>query len=156
MDDISTISTIIVSVSVVTGVVFTILELRHLAKTRRTEVIMRVYETFGTKEWIGNIMKIGGAKFTTFEEYTQRYGLTEAFQVATVFGGVGVLLQENLIDVRLANSLFGPSVSLMWEALRPVIRGIREMAKQPWLFSQFEYLDHRLSAYRKEHPSTAS
>ncbi len=117
---------------------------------------MRVYETFGTKEWIENIMKIGGAKFTTFEEYSKQYGLTEAFQVATVFGGVGVLLQENLIDIRLADSLFGPSVSLMWDALRPVIRGIRETAKQPWLFSQFEYLDHRLSAYRKEHPSTAS
>jgi hypothetical protein len=156
VDDISTISTIVVTVSVVTGVVFTVLELRHLARTRRTEVIMRVYETFGTKEWIENIMKIGGAKFDTFEEYSKRYGLTEAFRVATVFGGVGVLLQENLIDIRLANSLFGPSVSLMWQALRPVIQGIRETAKQPWLFSQFEYLNQRLSAYRREHPSTAS
>lgn len=117
---------------------------------------MRIYETFGTKEWIENIMKIGGAKFETFEDYSKRYGLTEAFQVATVFGGVGVLLQENLIDIRLANSLFGPSVSLMWEALRPVIRGIRETAKQPWLFSQFEYLDTRLTAYRKENLGSAA
>lgn len=152
MDDISTISTIIVTVSVVTGVVFTVLELRHLARTRRTEVIMRIYQEFGRKEWIENVMKVGAAKFVTLEDYSTKYGLTAVLQVAMLFDGVGVLLQEDLIDVRLVNSLFGSSVRPMWEMVRPVVYGIRASGNQPTMFSHFEYLYNRLNAFRKENP----
>lgn len=50
MDDLSTISTIITTTSVVIGVVFAVLELRHLTGTRKTEIIMRIYDRFGTRE----------------------------------------------------------------------------------------------------------
>lgn len=156
MDDISTISTIIVTVSVVTGVVFTILELRHLARTRRTEVIMKVYEEFSRREWAENIMKIGANKFESFDDYGKRYGFIEVIQVSSLFDGIGVLLQQDLIDISLVNSLFGSSVNLIWEKVRPVIHGIRESGNQPSLFSHFEYLYNRLNSYRMDNPKTPS
>jgi hypothetical protein len=149
MVDLSTISTIVVTVSVVIGVVFTLLELRHLARTRRTDVIMRIYERFGSREWVENTMKVTGAKFETFDNYRKKYGFTEVLQIAALFDGVGVLLEQDLIDIDLVDSLFGASVNLMWEATRPVIHGIRESGNQPLLFSHFEYLYERLRTYKK-------
>jgi hypothetical protein len=55
MVDFSTVSTLIVTASVVVGVVFTLLELRHLARTRRTDVIMRIYDRFSSKEMVAAI-----------------------------------------------------------------------------------------------------
>jgi hypothetical protein len=65
MVDISAVSTVVATASVVVGVILALLELRHLARTRRTDVIMKIYERFGTREMIEAITKVGGAKFET-------------------------------------------------------------------------------------------
>jgi hypothetical protein len=145
-----TVSTIVATSSVVVGVAFTIFEIRHMAKTRRTDVIMRIYERFSNKEWVENTMKVTAAKFENFDDYRRRYGFTEVIQVATLFDGVGVLLQQNLIDANLVHSLFGTSVKLMWEKTRPVIYGIRETGGVTSMFSNFQYLYERLGAYDEE------
>jgi hypothetical protein len=150
MVDISTVSTIVVTVSVVVGVVFTLLEIRHLARTRRTDVIMKIYENFGSREIVEAIFKIGAAKFETYQDYVKKYGAIEAVQVATLLDGVGVLLERGLIDIDLVDSLFGPSVNSLWERIRPVIHGMRESLKEPFLFSHVEYLYERLRAYKKQ------
>jgi hypothetical protein len=41
MDDISTIATIVTTVNIVIGVIFALMELRHLTGTRKTEIIAR-------------------------------------------------------------------------------------------------------------------
>jgi hypothetical protein len=150
MVDISTVSTIVATVSVVIGVVFTLLEIRHLARTRRTDVIMKIYENFGSREIVEAIFKIGAAKFETYQDYVKKYGAIEAVQVATLLDGVGVLLERGLIDIDLVDSLFGPSVNSLWERIRPVIYGMRESLKEPLLFSHIEYLYERLRAYKKQ------
>lgn len=114
---------------------------------------MRIYQEFGRKEWIDNVMKVGAAKFVSLEDYSARYGLTPVLQVAMLFDGVGVLLEEDLIDLRLVNSLFGSSVSPLWQMVRPIVYAIRASGAQPTMFSHFESLYHRLSGYRADHPN---
>ncbi|WXG44623.1 MAG: hypothetical protein WED04_11415 [Promethearchaeati archaeon SRVP18_Atabeyarchaeia-1] len=77
MGDISTISTAVAAVSVVIGVVFTVLEIHHLSRTRRTEIIMKVYERFGSREMVEAMSKVGRAKFENFDDYVKKYGLTD-------------------------------------------------------------------------------
>ena len=52
MIDIPTATSIVTMVSIIVGVVFTVLEVRHLNKVRRTDIIMKIYEKFGTKEMV--------------------------------------------------------------------------------------------------------
>lgn len=59
MIDIPTASAIVVAVGVVLGPGFTMLELRHLTRTRRTDVIMRIYDRFGSKEMVEAINSVG-------------------------------------------------------------------------------------------------
>jgi hypothetical protein len=148
--DIATVSAIVVAVSVVVGLVFTLMELRHLARTRRTDVIMRIYDRFGSKEIVEAMNSVGRLR-STKPEFPPQGGLTGATQIAIIFEGLGVLLEQNLIDIELVDSLFGPTLVSLWDPIHPVIVGMRESLKQPFFFSHFEALHDRLEEYRKDH-----
>jgi hypothetical protein len=149
MDDISTIATIVTTVSIVIGVIFALLELRHLTETRKTEIIMRIYDRFGTREIVEAINRVGASKFESLDDYRNKYGFTEAVEVAVLFEGIGVLLEQNLIDVKMVDRLFGSTLNLLWERMQPLIYAMRKGLNEPFFFSHFEYLINRLSAYRK-------
>jgi len=149
MLDLSTIATVVAAVSVVVGVIFTILELRHMARTRRTDVIMRIYDRFGSKEMVEAMFSVGQLRSNTSSTFPPKDGLTGVTQIAVVFEGLGVLLEQDLIDIKLVDSLFGPTLDALWEPIRPVINWMRESLKQPTFFSHFEYLRNRLNDYRK-------
>jgi hypothetical protein len=150
MVDISTVSTIIVTASVVVGVVFTLMELRHLNRTRRTDVIMRIYDRFASKEMVEAMYSVGQLRSETSSSSSPKPSeLTGVTQIAIVFEGLGVLLEQGLIDIKLVDSLFGPTLDALWEPIRPLIYWMRESLKQPTFFSHFEYLHNRLNDYRK-------
>ena len=150
MIDVSTLSTLVAAVSVVVGVVFTILEVRHFSRSRRTDIITQIYAKFGTKEMIEAVSRVGSAKYETFEDYMKKYGMTDLLQVALFFEGIGVLLEQNLVDINLVDSLFAPSFSSLWKVIRPLVVGMREYAQEPLMFSHFEYLYERLKSYRED------
>ena len=150
MLDLSTIATVVAAVSVVVGVVFTVLELRHMTRTRQTDIIMRIYDRFGSKEMVEAMYSVGQVRSETPATSSPRAALTGVTQIAIIFEGLGVLLQQDLIDIKLVNSLFGPTLDALWEPIRPLIYGMRESLKQPTFFSHFEYLYNRLNEYRKE------
>jgi hypothetical protein len=139
-----------IDIPTVFGVVFTILEIRHLAMTRRTDIIMKIYERFGSKELVEAMMKIGAAKFESLEDYRKKYGFTEVVEIAVLFEGVGVLLEQNLIDIKMADRLFGPTLNSLWQRMEPVVYAMRKGLNEPFFFSHFEYLVKALSSYRKE------
>jgi hypothetical protein len=150
MDDISTIATIVTTVSIVIGVIFALLELRHLTGTRKTEIIMKIYDRFSSREMVEAINKVGPAKFESLEDYRKKYGFTEVTEIAVLFEGLGVLLEQNLIDIKMVDELFGPSLNSLWERMQPVIYAMRKNVNEPFFFSHFESLIKRLSAYRKK------
>jgi hypothetical protein len=149
--DVPTASAVIVAVSVVVGLVFTLMELRHLTKTRRTDVIMRIYDRFGSKEMVEAIYSVGQLRAKD-HEFSLQGGLTGVTQIAIIFEGLGVLLDQGLIDIELVNSLFGPTLVSLWDPIHPTILRMREELGEPFFFSHFEYLYNRLSEYRKESP----
>jgi len=63
MIDITTISALVTTVSIIVGVGFTILEILHFNKTRKTESIMKIYDMFGSKEILEAMNKVGASKF---------------------------------------------------------------------------------------------
>jgi hypothetical protein len=149
MISIDTLASIVTTVSIVIGVVFTILEIRHLAQTRKTEVIMKIYERFGTREIVEAINRVGNAKFENLADYNKKYGFTDITLVAELFEGIGVLLEQNLIDIKMADKLFGPTLNLLWVRMKPVLYAMREGLNEPFFFSHYEYLVNRLNSYRE-------
>jgi hypothetical protein len=136
--------------SIIVGVVFTILEIRHLNRVRRTDIIMKIYEKFGTKEMVEAVNKVGATEFTNLKEYREKDGFTSITQVAILFDGVGVLLEQGLIDMKMVDHLFGPTLDILWVRMKPVIYAMREGLKEPAFFAHYEYLVNRLDSYRKK------
>jgi hypothetical protein len=150
MDDITAIATIVTTISVLIGVIFTILELRHLSRTRRTEIIMKIYDRFSSREVVEDINKVGNATFDNLQDYGKKYGFTEFLEVAVIFEGLGVLLEQKLIDIKMVDRLFGSTLVLLWAKLQPLVYGMRKNTNEPFFFSHYEYLINRLQEYRKK------
>jgi hypothetical protein len=150
MIDITTISALVTTVSIIVGVVFTLLEIRHFNKTRKTEIIMKIYERFGSKEIVEAMNKVGSAKFESFDDYREKYGLTDITEIAVLFDGIGVLLEQNLIDVNMVDQLFGATVYLLWDRIEPVIHAMRKGLNEPSFFAHFENLIIKLNVHRQK------
>jgi hypothetical protein len=146
--DVETVASIVTTLSIVIGVIFTILEIRHLGKTRKTEVIMKIYERFGTREIVEAINRVGSAKLENIADYNKKYGFTDVTLIAELFEGIGVLLEQNLIDIKMVDRLFGPTLNSLWIRMKPVLYAMREGLKEPFFFSHYEYLINRLNSYR--------
>ena len=117
---------------------------------------MKFYERFTDKEIVEAMSRVLTAgKFGSLEDYGKKYGLTEALEVANLYEGLGVLLEQNLIDIKMVDSLFGPMLNSLWAKMKPVVYALRERINQPFFLSHFEYLVKRLSNYRKEAPKVS-
>jgi hypothetical protein len=148
MLDMSTLTELVTTVSIVLGVVFTLLEIRHFNATRRTEIIMKIYERFGTKEIVEAMNRVGGSRFENLEKYSKTYGLTDVTQLAVLFDGIGVLLEQKLIDINMVDQLFGTTVYILWGKIEPVIHAMRKGLNEPTFFGHFENLIHQLDNHR--------
>jgi hypothetical protein len=146
--DIPTATSIVTMISILVGVVFTILEIRHLNRVRRTDIIMKIYDKFGTKEMVEAVNKVGSAEFTNLKDYREKYGFGDVTQVAVLFDGVGVLLEQGLIDMKMVDHLFGPTLNILWLRMQPVIHAMRKGLNEPAFFAHYEYLVKRLEAHR--------
>jgi hypothetical protein len=138
--DIPSISAIIAAVGVLIGVVLTVLEVRNLVETRQTDLVIRLYSTFGSEELQGAWEKTQTREYKDFNAYRSEYGLREVNEVGWFFEGVGVLLHRKLIDIRLVDDLFSSPVKRAWERLKPIAEGERNQTKRPQIWEWFEYL----------------
>jgi len=147
--DIQTASVMLASASVVAGVIYYTLQLRHQTKIRQTDLVMRLYSTWGSKEFRDTLMEVYNLQFKDYEDFVKKYGpwlskgpaQTAIFVVAVYFQGVGLLLYRRIIDIGFTYHLMGfASIKLCWEKTKPVIKGLREQFNDPRIFAWFEYL----------------
>jgi hypothetical protein len=146
MVDLTSISAILAAIGVFAGVVFAILQLRDLVKTRQTDLIIRLHQTSIGKEHVEAFGKYMTAEYKDFNDFVEKYGplfsdkpVPMAFlMMSTYFEGIGVLAHRKLVDVNLVGDLF--AVSIIWEKMKPLIEGARKQFNEPRFYEWFEYL----------------
>ena len=148
MVDIQTISIAIASASVVAGVIYYSLQIRHQAKTRQTDLIMRLYSDYRSNEFREAIITVMNLQFEDYEDYVKKYGPWFSDEpahkamamVAMFFEGLGLLLHEKLIDAGLTYKLFSTIIKILWVKFKPLAEGLRKEFNDPMVFEWFEYL----------------
>ena len=145
MVDITEISAVVAAAGVMIGVVYYILEMRHQNKVRQTDLIMRLYSTFGSKEFTDAWTRIESTEFKNYDQYLKKYGSGDYAQCATFFEGIGVLLQKKLIDINLVDALFSVPLKFMYEGMKPIIEGNRKQFHDQRVFGNFEYLYYEIN-----------
>jgi hypothetical protein len=143
MLDIPSITGIVAAVGVIVGVVLTVLQLRDLVKTRQTDLVVRLYSTFGSKESQEAWKKLRAREFKDYNDYEKKHGWSEVYQLGIFFEGIGVLLHRKLIDIELVDDLFTAPVKLTWEKVKPIAEELRKR-DIPTAWEWFEHLYNEL------------
>ncbi len=72
--------------------------------------------------------------------------------IGDFFEGVGVLIREGLLDVRLVALLMTGQAKMFWERNQSFIEEMRRDWNAPRIWSEWEYLYNELMKYNEEHP----
>ena len=140
MVDLTSISAMLAAIGVFVGVVFAILELRDLVRTRQTDLVTSIYSTVSTREYLEAWEKFRDREITDLNEYKKKHGLIELNIVMTRYDQIGALLRRKLIDVELVQDLFGPTAISIWEKLKkPILEDEKRLGK-PHVWKAVEYL----------------
>ena len=145
--DITSFSAMVAAISVVVGVIFAILQMRHTTKMRHTELVIQLNPALkaNINDLIEASKKIWSLEFNSYLEYLEKYGNPMSDKaivtIASYYDGLGFLLYKRLItDIDLIEYFMEGSIIQIWEKLKPIIVGLRKAMNSPELFKSFEYL----------------
>ena len=151
-----TVSLGVASASIVIGLVYYILQIRHQTRLRQTDLIMRLYSVFGSPEFGESCQEILNTEITDTDylakspnDASNKIKISVRTQAA-FYEGVGVLLHRKLIDTDLVDDLFSSPIIQAWEKLEPIIKTTRERRKRPQIWEWFEYLYYEMKKREQE------
>jgi hypothetical protein len=143
-----TVSIAIASVSVVAGVVYYAVQIRHQSKTRQTGLLMNLYLTWGSDDMRKAVQDSIGLEneYKDYDDFVKKYGISsqawvDVNKILWFMNGVGFLVHEGFVNIKLVLGLFQTQgVMRMWEKWKPFVEGQRKMHDLPESYAWLEYL----------------
>lgn len=149
-----TLLTYLTFISVPVGVFYHIMTLRNTKKnqelqleTRQAQLFMNLFESFRSLEfrrlWHQVMVydwKDGSDWEERFNERTNPEAIASFTSVMSFFTGIGLLLKEGLVDIRLVHELMAPTIMVTWARYEPIFMWDREFFQNPEMWGNFEYL----------------
>jgi hypothetical protein len=126
-------------------------------ETRQAQMFMQIYiESHNDPSFIEAIQRIFELEIHTYEELLKVWENEKDKQatarVAWFFEGVGVLVKEGYVDIKLVALLMTGMIRGWWERIyKSWIEEGREKTTKRWM-SEAEYLYDELMKYLEEHP----
>lgn len=149
MLDITTVSAVVASAGVIVGVAFALLELRNLVETRQTDLVIRLYSAFGSKEMRDTWERVVDRDENDFNTYKTKFGMSDVNEIGWFYEGLGVLLHRKLVDIAVVDDLFSSPIKTSWEKLEPIAEGERKYYNRPQVWEWWEYLYNQMQ--QREH-----
>ena len=153
MVDVQTVSIAIASASVIAGVIYYALQLRHQIKQRQTDLITRLYSIFATEKFQKEYHKFMADLETNDYATFQKIYAVDLAPIGLFFNEVGILLENKLIDIGLVNSLLGGTIKRYWERVKPIVADGRRKLNQPTFAHGVEYLYNEMKR-REQQPAS--
>jgi hypothetical protein len=131
--------------------------MKSTLETRQAQLLMAVYDKLTEPLCIDMWTKIVKSDYSDFPDFKRKYledpdMLNALYIMAMRFEGFGLLVRENLLDIRHVALLFGGVTRKYFEKIQPVLGEIREEQDYTRFMDQTEYLYTQLMAYLKLHP----
>jgi hypothetical protein len=152
MVDVQTVSIAVASASVVAGVIYYTLQLRHQTKVRHSDLFMCLYSTWGSEDINKAHRRLMAIEVEDYDGFVKKYGPmaseeTESSQIWSdidrigwFFNVMGFLVKEKLVHIKLVDELLGYWVIKAWETIKPLVYGWRKQYDIPESYHWFEYL----------------
>jgi hypothetical protein len=148
MVNIQTISIAIASASVVAGVIYYVLQIRHQERIRHLDLFMRIYSTWGSGDMLNAHRRFMALEIEDYDSWVIKHGpVTEPSQINSdidrigwFFNLLGFLVKEKIVSIKLVDELLGYWVTKNWETIKPLVEGWRKQYNIPESYRWFEYL----------------
>ncbi len=153
--DISSISVLIASASVVAGAIYYMLETKHQRVVRQTEIILRLSPWFNTstKEIQDAISQVCAAEYADYKDYMEKYSGTSTYaslkMLGNFFEGIGLLVYRRLVETDIIYDFWGSIALSTWTENESLIRDMRKESGEPAMFEYWEYLAGEMRKRRK-------
>jgi len=125
-------------------------------ETRQAQMFMNIYDKTVSKEYGRSYDKFMATPFRNWPEFNKSFEDTEfndAYWNTTMFyEGVGVLVREGLLPIRMVALLMCGATRSYWEKVQPVIEEARRATGFRRWYDGCEYLYDELMKYIMEHP----
>ena len=144
------------TVGLLVGISYYILSLRNQNRARKTQLYLQLVNKFSQSDYIEAQGKFNDLEWSTAEDLIEDFRNLEGRKTIATLGnwyeGLGVLVRENLLDIRVVSLLLTGLVIQFWDKFTPVIDDVREALEWPRFYIEAEYLYEQLKSYIKEHP----
>lgn len=145
MVDIQTVSIMVASASVALAAIYYILQIRHQTRIRQTDLAMRLYTSWVSKEMTEPWLKVWNLEFSDYDDFKRKYGtfLSDNSENAAIvsvlnsFSAMGFLLHKKLVDYEIVSQL---PISMTWNKVKPILEGVRKESNDASWYEEFEYL----------------
>jgi hypothetical protein len=131
-------------------------------ETRQTQLFMNIYnQGFTNRQFVEDMKTVSRLQWEDYDEYRAIFDSTNPetrnndlarTMIIAFYEGVGVLVRENLLDIRMVALLMTGPTKDFWEKLKPIAEEVRERTNYPRWCSETEYLYEELMKYISEHP----
>jgi hypothetical protein len=123
-------------------------------ETRQAQLFMVIYHDLYSRDLVLARYKLDSIKdwndfLDLWNDQEKRIAMNT---ITGCFEGIGVLVRENLVDIRLVSLLSSGLITGFWEKFGPYFLQYREKFDYPRLCIEFEYLNNRIIEYGREHP----
>jgi hypothetical protein len=125
-------------------------------ETRQAQLFMSVYQASYSNEVLDNLNKVFKMNYKTIEDYNKMINDPELYRafynIAGRYEGIGVLVKEGLVDVRIVSLLESGMIQWWWDRFGSFVLACRKEMGFPRYMVETEYLAKKVAEYKQTHP----
>ena len=129
-------------------------------ETRQAQMFMNIYQQTTSKDFTSAWNTFMSSQWENYREYRKLYQNKEFANASMILGmyweGLGVLVKEGFLPIRLVALLITGMTRAFWEKLMPISADIKIKAGYVRWMSETEYLYDELLRYIDEHPELST
>ena len=156
MVDFQTLSIVLTGIGLIIALTYYSLQIRNQNITRQAQLFMQMLSQFNQPSMVESRDFYYDVELNNYEEYLQLWDDPEKRKQHRLFGGfvegLGVLVREGFLDVKVVAGLIGGTVKALWEKQAPFVIEYREHMNVPRAWIEWEYLYNELMRYAERHP----
>jgi hypothetical protein len=151
---------IISAIGVVLGVVFVVIQLRHMEMHRNLDISMKLFEWAESDRlrkafrWIENEFQFQDYDKYKAQEATDSEASEHPHEVTAFFEQIGFLVEKRFVDLDIIDDRLGSHIVSNWKTLEPWIMAVRQQKENNEFGRHFQRLYERTIEYIKKTDDT--
>jgi hypothetical protein len=150
--DLSTLANIATALTVLTAVIFGLIEARHLRRDREERAALEAVHAMLTPAYMESFLLIQTSlpeNASPAEVESNLDTLRAARSIGIVIEGLGYSVFERIVPLRIVDNLVGGNIRVIWRKLRRYVEFERERSGSQKTFEWFQWLAEQLERYQQ-------